>query len=450
VVGAAQLGALPVKHARPLDGQPHLCARERGWVGGTQARAAAARVGGPPACTHETAVHRAAATNTPPPSPPAHTDTQTHTETQTDTHTHTQTRPAHTWLRRPGMASIFTPREGTAQLWITSALVTSRRTRLLVGSTRRSSTSSSRSCPGSTSACCVVCEGHVWDVCVCVGGGGVTRGERRRRAHSSEPTRHHGVQGHEPPAPTPPSPHPPPSTRARAPVSMYESKLYSAFLGPSSRLLAMSASVTRLRSSLRNEGSSFSLALSASRADCAQAVCGCRARVCVCGGGGAGGQMGRCRVRGVCCGVQHGSPVCRQQRCARGSARGRQPCTACGVRCLAGGRVLHSCLVARAHAAAPPRNARDCGRAAAAAVTSRARAAAVVGACGATLPPSPPPAAPGHSLPAHAPPPAWQALPRAARTPIAPRPPLWLRQPAPAGRGRCRALHATGGCATSN
>jgi hypothetical protein len=42
------------------------------------------------------------------------------------------------------MASIFTPKLGTAQEWMTSLLVTSSRTRLLVGSTRRSSQSSSR------------------------------------------------------------------------------------------------------------------------------------------------------------------------------------------------------------------------------------------------------------------------------------------------------------------
>lgn len=53
----------------------------------------------------------------------------------------------------------------------------------------------------------------------------------------------------------------------RAPVSMYESKLYSAFLGPSSRPLAIRASVTRLRNSFLKEGSLFSWALSASRAD---------------------------------------------------------------------------------------------------------------------------------------------------------------------------------------
>lgn len=58
------------------------------------------------------------------------------------------------------------------------------------------------------------------------------------------------------------------------PVSMYESKLYAAVF-PSSSLLASSASVTRLRSSLRKLGSSFSLAFRASRADCKSNHEGC-------------------------------------------------------------------------------------------------------------------------------------------------------------------------------
>lgn len=52
-----------------------------------------------------------------------------------------------TWFKRPGTASILTPREGTAQAWITSAPVIMRRICASVGSTIRRSTSRRRSCP---------------------------------------------------------------------------------------------------------------------------------------------------------------------------------------------------------------------------------------------------------------------------------------------------------------
>lgn len=86
----------------------------------------------------------------PPPLPP--TTTTVITATTTTTQPLKQGPAAPTWFSLPGTASTFTPREGTAQLWMTSALVTSTRIRLLVGRTNRSSTSNRRSCPGSTSA----------------------------------------------------------------------------------------------------------------------------------------------------------------------------------------------------------------------------------------------------------------------------------------------------------
>lgn len=56
-----------------------------------------------------------------------------------------------TWLRRPGVASSFIPRLGTAKSWITSVLVTTKRTWVSTGSTIRLSTSSSRIWPSSRS-----------------------------------------------------------------------------------------------------------------------------------------------------------------------------------------------------------------------------------------------------------------------------------------------------------
>ena len=74
----------------------------------------------------------------------------------------------------------------------------------------------------------------------------------------------------------------------RAPVSMYESKLYSAFLEPAALAFSSSASLTFWRSSFRNSGSARRRALSASLA--------WRVRVDV-RGGGEGGE-GEWRVGG--------------------------------------------------------------------------------------------------------------------------------------------------------
>ena len=55
------------------------------------------------------------------------------------------------WFRRPGMASAFTPRVGTAQEWITSAAVTRVRISVIIGRTARLSTSRRRNAPLSRS-----------------------------------------------------------------------------------------------------------------------------------------------------------------------------------------------------------------------------------------------------------------------------------------------------------
>ena len=52
------------------------------------------------------------------------------------------------WFRRPGIASVFNPREGTAHECNTSSEETSIRIVISMGSTTRLSTSSSRSSPG--------------------------------------------------------------------------------------------------------------------------------------------------------------------------------------------------------------------------------------------------------------------------------------------------------------
>lgn len=52
------------------------------------------------------------------------------------------------WLSRPGMASVLSPREGTAHEWRTSSDEISIRIGSSMGSTTRLSTSRSRSSPG--------------------------------------------------------------------------------------------------------------------------------------------------------------------------------------------------------------------------------------------------------------------------------------------------------------
>lgn len=49
-----------------------------------------------------------------------------------------------TWFKRPGVASILTPKEGIVQEWITSAEVTNKRIWELKGTIIRLSTSKSR------------------------------------------------------------------------------------------------------------------------------------------------------------------------------------------------------------------------------------------------------------------------------------------------------------------
>lgn len=51
------------------------------------------------------------------------------------------------WFRRPGIASTLTPSLGIVHEWITSAAVTSIRTSMFIGTTRRLSTSKSRYSP---------------------------------------------------------------------------------------------------------------------------------------------------------------------------------------------------------------------------------------------------------------------------------------------------------------
>lgn len=52
------------------------------------------------------------------------------------------------WLRRPGIASVFSPKEGTAQECNTSSEETKTRIVISIGRTTRLSTSSNRSSPG--------------------------------------------------------------------------------------------------------------------------------------------------------------------------------------------------------------------------------------------------------------------------------------------------------------
>lgn len=52
------------------------------------------------------------------------------------------------WLRRPGIASVFSPRDGTAHEWSTSSDEISIRIVSSIGRTTRLSTSSNRSSPG--------------------------------------------------------------------------------------------------------------------------------------------------------------------------------------------------------------------------------------------------------------------------------------------------------------
>ena len=55
------------------------------------------------------------------------------------------------WFRRPGTASIFTPRAGTAQEWSTSSADTRTRIGDSMGTTIRWSVSKSRNWPGTRS-----------------------------------------------------------------------------------------------------------------------------------------------------------------------------------------------------------------------------------------------------------------------------------------------------------
>lgn len=55
------------------------------------------------------------------------------------------------WFSRPGIASVFSPRDGTAHEWSTSSDEISMRIVISIGRTTRLSTSSSRSSPGFSS-----------------------------------------------------------------------------------------------------------------------------------------------------------------------------------------------------------------------------------------------------------------------------------------------------------
>lgn len=55
------------------------------------------------------------------------------------------------WFNRPGMASVFSPRDGTAHECSTSSDEISIRIVISIGSTTRLSTSNSRSSPGFSS-----------------------------------------------------------------------------------------------------------------------------------------------------------------------------------------------------------------------------------------------------------------------------------------------------------
>lgn len=55
------------------------------------------------------------------------------------------------WFKRPGIASVFSPREGTAQECSTSSEETNIRIVISMGNTTRLSTSSNRNSPGFSS-----------------------------------------------------------------------------------------------------------------------------------------------------------------------------------------------------------------------------------------------------------------------------------------------------------
>lgn len=65
------------------------------------------------------------------------------------------------WLRRPGIASVFTPKLGTAHEWRTSSAVTMTRTGDSIGTTTRWSTSRSRKCPSGRSVVGIMYESNV-------------------------------------------------------------------------------------------------------------------------------------------------------------------------------------------------------------------------------------------------------------------------------------------------
>lgn len=65
------------------------------------------------------------------------------------------------WFSRPGMASVFTPREGMAHEWSTSPAVTIMRIGDSIGTTTRWSTSRSRKCPSGSSGVGVMYESNV-------------------------------------------------------------------------------------------------------------------------------------------------------------------------------------------------------------------------------------------------------------------------------------------------
>lgn len=65
------------------------------------------------------------------------------------------------WFSRPGIASVFTPRVGTAQEWRTSSAVTIIRMCDSMGITTRWSTSSKRKCPCGSSVVGIMYESNV-------------------------------------------------------------------------------------------------------------------------------------------------------------------------------------------------------------------------------------------------------------------------------------------------
>lgn len=64
------------------------------------------------------------------------------------------------WLSRPGMASVFTPKEGTAHEWSTSSAVMIMRIGDSIGITIRWSTSRRRKCPSGSSVVGVMYESN--------------------------------------------------------------------------------------------------------------------------------------------------------------------------------------------------------------------------------------------------------------------------------------------------